>query len=92
MRVPLHVREDGGPCCMLCGRVPSTPELEAENRDDGGSDELQPYVFNFDGPGGVGSLIYVGWVCAGRVHGDLPNSADEGRRLGRYSQPAVAAR
>lgn len=79
-------RSDRGPCCALCGKLPSTVALERQAIDEGGSSELAPYVVTVDDPEDrTRSVLWVGWVCANRVHGDLANTADEGRRVGWYS-------
>lgn len=83
----LYVREDGGPVCALCGKLPSTPDLEQQAIDWGSSPELDAYVVNITydrGPMAGTSAVLVSWVCAGHVHGNVNDSAEEGRRIGRF--------
>lgn len=86
---PIHVREDGRPCCALCGKTPSTLEEERRCTEEGGGAELDPYVYNEDlrAHDGeiVGTWIVVRWVCRGHVHGNVNDSREEGIRIGRLT-------
>lgn len=84
--LPRFRRIDRGPCCAVCGALPSTAELEREAIETGACAELAVYAVTLDDPHGPGSVLSIGWVCAGRVHGDLGNSVDEGRRMGWYTR------
>lgn len=83
-RRALHCRPDYGPVCALCGKLPTSPESERRAIEFGTSDDFDVYTVTIDRLGGprYGSALWIAWVCAGRVHGNLADSSAEGRRIG----------